>query len=72
MKLGTKVNWIPTEVAIPKKDGKYLVQTDCGNITTLEYWNGFFNAYPGSNLENVIGCVAWAPLPKPYKTKGVK
>ena len=67
-----KQKWIPEDMAVPKKEGDYLVQTNAGSVTTLHFWNGYWNVYEGTDLSNAIDVDAWMPLPKKYKKGGKK
>ncbi len=65
--------WIPTKERQPENAGDYLAQIklEYGGhyMQTIHFWDGHWNAYPGSDLENeMTDCVvAWQPLPEPYE-----
>ena len=65
----TKILWYDATVTQPVKNGRYLVATSGGYQTTVEYANGYWNAFIDSDgvlqNENALDNVAWwAVLPE--------
>lgn len=64
--------WIPCSERLPDKDGRYLAQHDYGEISILDYADGW-NCYRHPSTNKVIRSfelhtiVSWMPLPKPYE-----
>ena len=59
--------WIPCSERLPEKDGKYLVTmkgwaSSKPMVTTSIFVNSTKEWYPS--------CIAWMPLPEPYKKEG--
>lgn len=63
--------WIPCSVALPEKEGVYLVtdSTAYGAKISLRYWNRHTAESFWSGYESDV-VTAWMPLPTPYREGG--
>lgn len=53
----------------PKANGTYIVTTQYGSVSTVRYWNGYWNAFEG-NIGYAVEddyITAWMPMPEAYK-----
>lgn len=65
-------DWRLAEEESPKKNKLILIQGACGGMYVGKYFSEKLGYRIWSDLEGYkrIGCVAWMPLPKPYKKGG--
>lgn len=58
--------WIPCSERLPEGNGQFLISTRNWIVYVAKYafgkWQGFFNK----------NCIAWMPLPEPYREDGEK
>ena len=51
--------WIPVGKRLPKENGYYL--------TTTMYYEVYCDYWEGERFNRTESCIAWMPLPEPYK-----
>lgn len=59
-----KMNWIPTDFALPAKDGKYIVTKIFGSVNVID---SIIYSSTAREWQTSCDVIAWMPLPEAYK-----
>lgn len=61
-------DWIPCNAKMPEKDGKYICNTDYGEVLICNYeWNVPRSKKMFFYRNTAVNVVAWQPMPEKYQ-----